>query len=55
MPRTYYLVVRLGEHAGETVVTCRLVVEQRAHHQIAGEPIKFLTPADRTDTVSRAF
>lgn len=39
---------RLGEHIGETVVTCGLVVEQRTHHQITGEPMKFLTLADGT-------
>src|SRR5690242_2745842 len=32
----------------ETVVTCGLVVEQRTHHQITGEPMKFLTLADWT-------
>jgi hypothetical protein len=29
----------------------RLVVEQRTHHQITGEPMKFLTLADWTGTV----
>lgn len=33
---------------GEIVVTCGLVVEQRTHHQITGEPMKFLTLADWT-------
>jgi DNA polymerase III alpha subunit len=42
---------RLGEHVGETVVTCGLVVEQRTHHQITGEPMKFLTLADLTGMV----
>jgi len=36
---------------GETVVTSRLVVEQRTYHQIAGEPMKFLTLADWTGMV----
>jgi hypothetical protein len=40
-----------GEHVGETVVTCGLVVEQRAPHQITGEPMKFLTLADWTALV----
>src|SRR5712671_1257349 len=44
-------VARLGEHVGETVVTCGLVVEQRMHHQITGEPMKFLTLADWTGMV----
>jgi hypothetical protein len=33
------------------MVTCELVVEQRTHHQITGEPMKFLTLADRTGMV----
>jgi len=48
---TYCPVARLGEHVGETVVTCGLVVEQRVHHQVTGEPMKFLTLADWTGMV----
>jgi error-prone DNA polymerase len=48
---TYCPVSRLVEHVGETVVTCGLVVEQRTHHQITGEPMKFLTLADWTGMV----
>jgi len=48
---TYCPVARLGGHIGETVVTCGLVVEQRTHHQITGEPMKFLTLADWTGIV----
>jgi error-prone DNA polymerase len=48
---SYCPVARLGEHVGETVVTCGLVVEQRTHHQITGEPMKFLTLADWTGMV----
>jgi error-prone DNA polymerase len=48
---TYCPVSRLGEHVGEEVVTCGLVVEQRTHHQITGEPMKFLTLADWTGMV----
>jgi DNA polymerase-3 subunit alpha len=48
---TYCPVSRLGEHIGEEVVTCGLVVEQRTHHQITGEPMKFLTLADWTGMV----
>ena len=48
---TYCPVARLGEHVGDTVVTCGLVVEQRTHHQITGEPMKFLTLADWTGMV----
>jgi DNA polymerase III alpha subunit len=48
---TYCPVSRLREHVGETVVTCGLVMEQRTHHQITGEPMKFLTLAGRTEMV----
>jgi DNA polymerase III alpha subunit len=48
---TYCPVARLGEQAGETVMACGLVVEQRTHHQITGEPMKFLTLADWTGIV----
>ena len=48
---TYCPVSRLGEHIGETVMACGLVVEQRTHHQITGEPMKFLTLADWTGMV----
>ena len=42
---------RLAEFVGETVTTCGLVVEQRTHHQITGEPMKFLSLADWTGIV----
>jgi DNA polymerase-3 subunit alpha len=48
---TYCPVARLGEHVGEEVTTCGLIVEQRVHHQITGEPMKFLTLADWTGMV----
>jgi DNA-directed DNA polymerase III PolC len=48
---TYCPVAMLGAHVGGTVVTCGLVVEQRTHHQITGEPMKFLTLADWTGMV----
>jgi DNA polymerase III alpha subunit/nucleotidyltransferase/DNA polymerase involved in DNA repair len=48
---TYCPVARLGEHVGEEVVTCGLIVEQRTHHQVTGEPMKFLTLADWTGMV----
>jgi DNA polymerase III alpha subunit len=48
---TYCPVNGLARHIGETVVTCGLVVEQRTHHQITGEPMKFLTLADWTGMV----
>ena len=38
---TYCPVARLGEHIGEMVVTCGLVVEQRTHHQVVGEMAGF--------------
>ena len=48
---TYCPVGRLGEFVGEVVTTCGLVIEQRTHHQITGEPMKFLTLADWTGIV----
>jgi DNA polymerase III alpha subunit len=48
---TYCPVNRLGKFVGETVTTCGLVVEQRTHHQITGEPMKFLSIADWTGIV----
>jgi DNA polymerase III alpha subunit len=48
---TYCPVARLHEHPGREIVTCGLVVEQRTHHQATGEPMKFLTLADRTGMV----
>ena len=48
---SYCPVSRLGEFIGETVTTCGLVVEQRTHHQITGEPMKFLSLADWTGIV----
>jgi len=48
---TYCPVARLGEHVGAEVMTCGLIVEQRTHHQVTGEPMKFLTLADWTGMV----
>lgn len=48
---TYCPVNRLGEFIGQTVTTCGLVVEQRTHHQITGEAMKFLSLADWTGIV----
>ena len=33
------------------MVLCGLIIEQRTHHQVTGEPMKFLTLADRTGMV----
>jgi DNA-directed DNA polymerase III PolC len=48
---TYCPVQRLGEFVGQTVLLCGLIVEQRVHHQITGEPMKFLTLADWTGMI----
>ena len=48
---TYCPVNRLGEFVGQTVSVCGLVVEQRVHHQITGEPMKFLSLADWTGII----
>lgn len=48
---TYCPVNRLGEFVGQVVTTCGLVVEQRTHHQVTGEPMKFLSLADWTGII----
>jgi DNA polymerase III alpha subunit len=48
---TYCPVSRLGEHIGQEVVACGLIIEQRTFHQVTGEPMKFLTLADWTGMV----
>jgi DNA-directed DNA polymerase III PolC len=48
---TYCPVNHLGEHIGEQIVTCGLVIEQRLFHQVTGEPMKFLTLADWTGMI----
>ena len=48
---TYCSVNRLGEHVGEQIVTCGLVIEQRLFHQATGELMKFLTLADWTGII----
>jgi DNA polymerase III alpha subunit len=48
---TYCTVNRLGEFVGQQVTLCGLVIEDRVHHQMNGEPMKFLTLADWTGMV----
>ena len=48
---TYCPVNRFGEFVGQNVTTCGLIIEQRTHHQITGEPMKFLTLGDWTGMV----
>jgi DNA polymerase III alpha subunit len=48
---TYCPINRLGDHVGQQVVTCGLVIEQRLFHQVTGEPMKFITIADWTGIV----
>jgi DNA polymerase III alpha subunit len=48
---TYCPVARLGEFAGQEVTLCGLVIEDRVHHQVTGEPMKFLTLCDWTGMV----
>ena len=36
----------LGDYVGQQVVICGIIIEQRTHRQITGEPMKFLTLAD---------
>jgi DNA polymerase III alpha subunit len=42
---------RLGEFVDQVITTCGLVVEQRTHHQVTGEPMKFLSLADWTGII----
>jgi DNA-directed DNA polymerase III PolC len=48
---SYCPVSRLGEFVGQVVTTCGLIVEQRTHHQITGEPMKFLSISDKTGII----
>ncbi len=48
---TYCSINRLGDHVGQQIVTCGLVIEQRLFHQVTGEPMKFITIADWTGIV----
>jgi len=48
---TYCPVNRLGAFVGQIVSVCALVVEQKIHHQITGEPMKFLSLADSTGII----
>ena len=48
---TYCPINRLGDHVGGQIVTCGLAIEQRLFHQATGEPMKFITIADRTGIV----
>jgi len=48
---TYCPVTRLHQFIGEEVVVCGLIIEQRTHHQITGEPMKFMTLCDWTGMV----
>src|SRR5262249_42699077 len=48
---TYCPINRLGEHIGEQIITCGLVIEQRLFHQVTGEPMKFLTITDWTGII----
>jgi len=48
---TYCPVSELGNHQGETVTCCGLVIEQRLHQQTTGELMKFMTIADWTGIV----
>lgn len=48
---SYCPVARLGNYMKKEVVTCGLVIEQRVHHQMTGEPMKFMTLCDWTGIV----
>ncbi len=48
---TYCPVSRLHQFIGQEVVVCGLIIEQRTHHQVTGEPMKFMTLCDWTGMV----
>jgi DNA polymerase III alpha subunit len=48
---TYCPINRIGQFVGQIVRVCGLVVEQRIHHQVTGEPMKFLSLADWTGII----
>jgi DNA polymerase III alpha subunit len=48
---TYCPVAKLKHYIGQRVVCCGLVIEQRLHHQVTGEVMKFLSLADKTGIV----
>jgi DNA polymerase-3 subunit alpha len=48
---TYCPVSRLGDFISQEIVLCGLIVVTRVHQQAGGEPMKFLTLADRTGMV----
>jgi DNA-directed DNA polymerase III PolC len=48
---TYCPVKRLAEFPGQEVTVCGLVIEDRVHHQVNGEPMKFLTLCDWTGMI----
>lgn len=48
---TYCPVSRLSQFIGQEVTLCGLIIEQRVHQQVSGEPMKFLTLCDRTGMV----
>jgi DNA polymerase III alpha subunit len=48
---TYCAVTDIGRYPGEIITCCGLIVEDRLHAQVTGEPMKFLTLADWTGMV----
>ena len=48
---TYCPVSRLKDYIGQRVICSGLVIEQRLHHQVTGEVMKFLSLADKTGIV----
>lgn len=48
---TYCPVANLKHYVGQRVICCGLVIEQRLHHQVTGEVMKFLSLVDKTGIV----
>ena len=49
---SYCPLSQAGKYLGQEITVCGLVIEQRLHHQVNGEPMKFLTLADHTEMAS---
>lgn len=48
---SYCPIVSLGKYAGQQVVVCGLIIQERSYSQVTGDKMKFLTIADYTGMV----
>ena len=49
--KTYCPVSELMKYAGQTVITCGLIIADRSHHQVTGDKMKFITICDYTGII----